>query len=59
MNVNNAPTFLDEQQDPKSTELEVSVLSSFSIPALPTEGDQGPPWFPKNMRKLARVIYGA
>jgi pimeloyl-ACP methyl ester carboxylesterase len=39
MNMNNAPTFLDEVQDPKSADLDVSALSSFSSPALLTEGD--------------------
>lgn len=58
-NMNNAPTFLDELQDPKWADLDVSALSSFSSPALLTEGDQSPPWFPKIMSKLAGAIDGA
>jgi pimeloyl-ACP methyl ester carboxylesterase len=59
MNMNNAPTFLDELQDPMFADLDVSALSSFSSPALLTEGDQSPPWFPKIMSKLAGAIDGA
>jgi pimeloyl-ACP methyl ester carboxylesterase len=59
MNINNAPTFLDEAQDPKWADLDVSALSRFSSPALLTEGDQSPPWFPKIMSKLAGAIDGA
>ncbi len=56
MNMNNAPTFLDELQDAKWADLDVSALSNFSSPALLTEGDQSPPWFPKIMSKLAGAI---
>lgn len=59
-NINNAPTFLDEVQDPKWADLDVSALSSFSSPTLLlTEGDQSPPWFLKIMSKLAGAIDGA
>jgi len=57
--MNNAPTFLDELQDPEFADLDVGALSSFSSPALLTEGDQSPPWFPKIMSKLAGAIDGA
>jgi pimeloyl-ACP methyl ester carboxylesterase len=56
--MNNAPTFLDEVQDSKGADLDLSGLSSFSSPALLTEGDQSPPWFPKIMSKLAGAIGG-
>ncbi len=59
MNMNNAPTFLNEVQDPNWADLDVSALSSFSSPVLLTEGDQSPPWFPKIMSKLAGAIDGA
>jgi pimeloyl-ACP methyl ester carboxylesterase len=59
MNMNNAPTFLDEVQDPKAADLDVSALLRFSSPVLLTEGDQSPPWFPKIMSKLAGAIDGA
>jgi pimeloyl-ACP methyl ester carboxylesterase len=58
-NMNNAPTFLDEVQDPKGVDIDVSALSSFSSPVLLTEGDQSPPWFPKIMSKLASAMAGA
>lgn len=58
-NMNNAPTFLDELQDAEWANLDVSALSSFSSPALLTQGDQSPPWFPKIMSKLAGAIDGA
>lgn len=55
-NINNAPTFLDELNDAEWADLDVSALSSFSSPALLTEGDQSPPWFPKMMTKLAGAV---
>jgi pimeloyl-ACP methyl ester carboxylesterase len=54
--VNNAPTYLDELQVPKWADLDVGARSGFSSPALLTEGDQSPPWFPKIMSKLAGAI---
>jgi pimeloyl-ACP methyl ester carboxylesterase len=60
MLMNNAPTFLDEVQDPKGADLDLSALSRSSPPALLTEGDQSLPWFPKKiMSKLADAIDGA
>ncbi len=50
---------MDELQDAKWADLDLSALSHFSSPALLTEGDQSPPWFPKIMAKLAGVIDGA
>jgi pimeloyl-ACP methyl ester carboxylesterase len=58
-NMNNAPTFLDELQDPSGLDLDVGGLSSFSSPALLTEGDQSPPWFPRIMSRLAGAMDGA
>jgi pimeloyl-ACP methyl ester carboxylesterase len=57
--INNAPTSTDELQDAKAADLDVGVLSSFSSPALLTEGDRSPPWFPRIMAKLAGAIDGA
>jgi pimeloyl-ACP methyl ester carboxylesterase len=59
MNMNNAPTFLDEVQDPKAADLDGDDLSRFSSPVLLTEGDQSLPWYPKIMSKLAGAIDGA
>ena len=58
-NMNNAPTFLDELQDPSGLDLDVGGLSGFSSPALLTEGDQSPPWFPRIMSRLAGAMDGA
>ena len=41
--MNNAPTFLDELQDTRWADLDLSKLSSFSSPALLTAGGQSPP----------------
>ena len=57
--MNNAPTFLDEQQDAEWADLDLGALSHFSSPALLTEGDQSPPWFPQIMSKLAGAVDGA
>ena len=38
MNMNNAPTFLGEVQDPKAADFDVSALLRFSSPVLLTEG---------------------
>lgn len=52
----NATTWLDEQRDPSWAELDLAGLSDFSGPALLTEGDRSPPWFPRIMEELARTI---
>jgi pimeloyl-ACP methyl ester carboxylesterase len=57
--MNNAPAFLDELQDARWADLDLSKLSSFSSPALLTAGGQSPPWFPKIMSKFAGAIDGA
>lgn len=54
--VNNAPTWMDEQRDPAWADLDLSELARFSRPALLTQGDQSPPWFPKIIDRLARTI---
>jgi pimeloyl-ACP methyl ester carboxylesterase len=54
--INNAPTFLDEQRDPRWGHLDLSKLSTFSRPILLTYGGQSPPWFPKIIKKLAGAV---
>jgi pimeloyl-ACP methyl ester carboxylesterase len=54
--MNNASTFLDEQQDATWADLDLGDLSRFSSPTLLTDGDRSPPWFPKIMSKLAGAI---
>jgi pimeloyl-ACP methyl ester carboxylesterase len=52
----NALTFVDEQRDPARADLDLAKLSSFSAPALLTQGDQSPPWFPVIMKKLSEAL---
>lgn len=52
----NAPTWLDENRDPDWATLDLARLSELTAPALLTEGDQSPPWFPKIITKLAGAI---
>ncbi|MFF2078663.1 alpha/beta fold hydrolase [Kitasatospora sp. NPDC058162] len=54
--VANAPTFLDEQQDPGWPLLDLAGLSAHPGPALLTVGTQSPPWFPAIVARLARAL---
>lgn len=53
---NNAPTYLNEAEDPAWPTLDLDSLSAFPAPALLTEGDQSPPWFPVIIRRLAEAL---
>ena len=52
----NAPTFLDEMHDPEALSIDLARLRSFSHPALLTFGEQGPPFFPPIVEKVASVL---
>jgi pimeloyl-ACP methyl ester carboxylesterase len=52
----NAPTFLDEMHDPETLSIDLTRLRSFSHPALLTLGEQGPPFFPPIVEKVAKVL---
>jgi pimeloyl-ACP methyl ester carboxylesterase len=54
--VHNAPTFLDEAQDPEALEADVDGLRRFLEPTLLTKGDQSPPMFPAVVDALAAVL---
>lgn len=54
--MNNAPTAINEGEDPAWSTLNLDSLSAFAAPALVTEGDQSPPWFPVIVRKLAEAL---
>jgi len=41
----NAPTWLDEMNEPSAFTLDLQRLSQFHQPALISEGDQSPPFF--------------
>jgi len=52
----NAPTFLDEMRDPEALSIDLALLRRFSLPALLTLGEQGPPFFPPIVEKVANVL---
>jgi pimeloyl-ACP methyl ester carboxylesterase len=52
----NAPTFLDETQDPETLRVDLAGLRRFSRPALLTYGDQSPPMFAPVIAKLAPAL---
>ncbi|MEE1783524.1 alpha/beta hydrolase [Streptomyces sp. SP17BM10] len=52
----NAPTFLDEQDDPGWSSLALDRLSGYRGPALLTMGTVSPPWFPVIIARLAGVL---
>jgi pimeloyl-ACP methyl ester carboxylesterase len=54
--VANAPTFLDESQDPEGLNLDLDALRRFAAPALLTHGDQSPPFFPAVVARIARAL---
>lgn len=54
--IENAPTFLDEANDPDQFTFDLNWLSSFSKPALLTLGDQSPPPFAPVVAKLSKAL---
>jgi pimeloyl-ACP methyl ester carboxylesterase len=54
--INNALTWVNEQEDPAWLALDLESLSAFRVPTLLSEGDQSPPWFPVIIRRLAEVL---
>ena len=54
--INNAPTFLDEAQDPQSLILDLATLAGFSRPALVTVGSASPPSFSPVVTRVAEAI---
>jgi pimeloyl-ACP methyl ester carboxylesterase len=57
--MNNAPTFLDEMRDPDWASLNLTALSSSSLPVLLTQGDQSPRWFWSIIAKLGQSLKDA
>ena len=51
--IENAPTFLDETQDPDALAFDPAVLNAFAGPILLTVGDQSPPMFAPIAAKIA------
>jgi pimeloyl-ACP methyl ester carboxylesterase len=54
--IENAPTFLDEANDPEQLALDVEWIKGFSRPALLTIGDQSPPAYAPVLGKLAEAL---
>jgi pimeloyl-ACP methyl ester carboxylesterase len=54
--VNNAPTFLDELQDPNIAVVDLEALGRFDRPTLLSRGEQSPPFFPAVVGKIAAAM---
>lgn len=54
--VNNAPTFLDELQDPDELGVDREALSRLEIPVRLTQGSESPPLFPRVIDRLVELI---
>lgn len=52
----NAPTWLDELQEPESLSMQLDLLSNFSAPTLLTLGGASPPFFPLVVKRVAAAI---
>jgi pimeloyl-ACP methyl ester carboxylesterase len=53
---NNALTWVNEDEDPAEATLDTEALRAFSSPALLSEGDQSPPWFPVIIQRLGEIL---
>lgn len=54
--IENAPTFLDEENDPEAGALDLASIKAFRRPTLLTTGDRSPPMFGPVIAKLAEVL---
>ena len=54
--IENAPTFLDEANDPEALAFDTTWLEGFSKPTLLTMGDQSPPTFAPVVRLLSAAL---
>lgn len=54
--VRNAPTFLDELQDPSQLEIEGDALARLEIPVRLTEGSESPPIFQRVIDRVAELL---
>jgi pimeloyl-ACP methyl ester carboxylesterase len=57
--IENAPTFLDEANDPEQLAFDLEWISAFPRPVLLTTGDQSPPTFSPVVEKLAAGLPSA
>ena len=56
--VQNAPTFLDELQDPAQFRVDEDALASLDLPVRLTQGSDSPPTFPAVIDRLVELIPG-
>jgi len=54
--VDNAPTFLDELQDPNQLRVDEDALSRLELPVRLTQGSQSPPTFPAVIDRLVQLL---
>jgi pimeloyl-ACP methyl ester carboxylesterase len=54
--VDNAPTFLDELEDPDQLRVDEEALSQLALPVRLTQGSQSPPTFPAVIDRLVELI---
>jgi pimeloyl-ACP methyl ester carboxylesterase len=54
--VQNAPTFLDELQDPNQLSVDRDLLARLEMPVRLTEGSESPPVFPRVIDRLVNLI---
>jgi pimeloyl-ACP methyl ester carboxylesterase len=57
--VKNAPTYLDELQDPKQLHIDEDALSRLQLPVRLTQGSVSPPTFPAVIDRLIELIPNA
>jgi pimeloyl-ACP methyl ester carboxylesterase len=56
MFVHNAPTYLDELEDPEQLSIDQGALARLQVPVRLTEGSESPPVFPLVIDRLIEVI---
>jgi pimeloyl-ACP methyl ester carboxylesterase len=54
--IQNAPTFLDELQDPEQLRIDEESLTRLQLPVRLTDGSESPPAFPRVIERLAQLI---
>jgi pimeloyl-ACP methyl ester carboxylesterase len=57
--IDNAPTYLDEANDPDQVAFDLEWITGFPHPVLLTQGDQSPPLFPPVTTTLAQAMPSA
>jgi pimeloyl-ACP methyl ester carboxylesterase len=52
----NAPTWLDELQEPTALSMQLDLLANFAAPTLLTLGGTSPPFFPLVVKRVAAAV---